>query len=62
MSGSKSHKSVKVRHGRTLVLGDGPDAIIITVMHARRGEARLVVEAPRSVSISTPRPTPEPHQ
>ena len=39
--------SLKLRPGRQVQVGDA----VITVKYARRGEAHLVVEAPRSVPI-----------
>lgn len=39
--------SLKLRSGRQVKVGDA----VITVRYARRGEAQLVVEAPRDVPI-----------
>lgn len=51
MSPHIGHMSVKLRSRDELVLEVGGQRVVIHLRHARRGEARLVVEAPRSVSI-----------
>jgi len=60
-SASLGHMSVKLRSRDELVIQLGEQTAVIRVCHARRGEARLVVSAPASISIQTRKRT-EPTQ
>ena len=37
--------------GERIMIGDGPDRIVITLVLAERGKARIGIQAPRTVPV-----------
>ena len=38
-------------HQEKIVIGEGPDAIVITILKVREGQVRVGIEAPRHISV-----------
>lgn len=49
---STGHKSCKVRSGDVLKIELNGQVVLIRLGHARRGEARLMVSADKSISVT----------